>query len=117
MLASRDRFRSLSAALVALALVSGCVFAGTDSPTSASCSDAAAPTAKAGFPASEGGDLVIVGRIETMDDPPIAEAVLIEEGRVTCVGSRDEVMALAGEEVRVIDIGSNVAYPGVIDAH
>ena len=33
-----------------------------------------------------GGSLVIVGRIVTMDEPPIAEALLIEEGRVTCVG-------------------------------
>jgi predicted amidohydrolase YtcJ len=58
-----------------------------------------------------------VGRIVTMDDPPIAEALLIEAGLVTCVGTRDEVLGMAGEEVPVIDIGSNVAYPGFIDAH
>ena len=52
-----------------------------------------------------------------MDDPPIAEALLIEAGVVTCVGTRDEVLALAGEEVQVVDIGANVAYPGFIDAH
>ena len=52
-----------------------------------------------------------------MDDPSIAEALLIEAGLVTCVGTRDEVLALAGEEVPVVDIGSNVAYPGFIDAH
>ena len=52
-----------------------------------------------------------------MDEPPIAEALLIEAGLVTCVGTRDEVLALAGEEVPVVDIGSNVAYPGFIDAH
>jgi predicted amidohydrolase YtcJ len=52
-----------------------------------------------------------------MDDPSFAEAVLIEAGLVTCVGTRDEVMALAGEEVPIMDIGSNVAYPGFIDAH
>ena len=52
-----------------------------------------------------------------MDEPPIAEALLIEDGIVTAVGTRDEVLALAGDEVPVIDIGQNVAYPGFIDAH
>ena len=64
-----------------------------------------------------GGNVVIVGRIVTMDDPPIAEALLVQEGQVTCVGSRDEVLALAGDQVPIIDIGQNVAYPGFIDAH
>ena len=66
---------------------------------------------------SASDDLVIVGRIVTMDDPPIAEALLIEDGTVAAVGTRDEVLALAGDEVPVIDIGENVAYPGFIDAH
>ncbi len=58
-----------------------------------------------------------MGRIVTMDEPPIAEALLIQEGRVTCVGSRQEVLAFAGDGVPVMDIGQNVAYPGFIDAH
>lgn len=52
-----------------------------------------------------------------MDDPPVAEALLIEDGVVTAVGTRDEVLAAAGDEVPVMDIGKNVAYPGFIDAH
>ena len=52
-----------------------------------------------------------------MDDPPVAEALLIEDGLVAAVGTRDEVLALAGAEVPVMDIGQNVAYPGFIDAH
>jgi predicted amidohydrolase YtcJ len=52
-----------------------------------------------------------------MDEPAVAEALLIEAGVVTCVGTRDDVLAVAGEDVRVVDIGSNVAYPGFIDAH
>ena len=52
-----------------------------------------------------------------MDEPPVAEALLIEDGTVTAVGTRDEVLALAGDEVPVIDLGQNVAYPGFIDAH
>ena len=52
-----------------------------------------------------------------MDDPPVAEALLIEDGAVTAVGTRDEVLAVAGDQVPVMDIGENVAYPGFIDAH
>jgi predicted amidohydrolase YtcJ len=52
-----------------------------------------------------------------MDEPAEAQALLIQDGVVTCVGTREEVLALAGEEVPVVDIGTNVAYPGFIDAH
>ncbi|CAN5686435.1 hypothetical protein BH23CHL7_BH23CHL7_13540 [soil metagenome] len=61
--------------------------------------------------------VVLVGRIVTMSSPPLAEALLIEDGVVTAIGSRDEVLALAGDGVSTIDIGPNVAYPGFIDAH
>lgn len=116
--ASRWQFASHAAKSVALALLTGCTLAGTSSPTSPCAgADAPAPNAVPESTGSDGGDLVIVGRIVTMDDPPIAEALLIEAGIVTCVGTRDEVLALAGDEVPVIDIGSNVANPGFIDAH
>jgi predicted amidohydrolase YtcJ len=52
-----------------------------------------------------------------MDDPAIAEALLIEDGTVAAVGTRDEVQSVAGSHVPVIDIGEHVAYPGFIDAH
>ena len=54
--ASRRGFGSTLAALVVLALVTGCAFAGTSSPTSPSCSAerAPAPTATAGATGSEG---------------------------------------------------------------
>jgi predicted amidohydrolase YtcJ len=116
MRAPRGRFTT-SSVLAVVALISGCAFAGTSSPTSSSCADAAAPTAAAGTAGSEGSGLVIVGRIVTMDEPAEAEALLIEGGLVTCIGTRDEVMAHAGDEVQVVDIGDNVAYPGFIDAH
>jgi predicted amidohydrolase YtcJ len=103
----------LWAALVVLALVSGCAPSSTIAPPpTSSASSPSAPSA-----AVSTGSLVIVGRIVTMDDPPIAEALLIEDGTVAAVGTRDEVVALAGDQVPVIDIGQNVAYPGFIDAH
>jgi predicted amidohydrolase YtcJ len=58
-----------------------------------------------------------VGRIVTMAEPPEAEALFIDNGTVAAVGARDEVLALAGDQVPVIDIGQNMAYPGFIDAH
>ncbi len=67
--------------------------------------------------APESGRMILVGQIVTMDHPAIAEALLIEDGRVAAVGTRDEVLALADDQTPVIDIGPNVAYPGFIDAH
>jgi predicted amidohydrolase YtcJ len=114
----RRRFRGPLAAAGVLVIASGCVLAGTSSMPSPSCpAGAAAPSDASGRAASEGGDLIILGRIMTMDEPAEAEALLIQAGLVTCVGPRDEVLAVAGEQVPVIDIGSNVAYPGFIDAH
>ncbi len=52
-----------------------------------------------------------------MDEPPIAEAVLIEDGAVVAVGGRAELSELACDDVPVIDLGQSVAYPGFIDAH
>ena len=67
----------------------------------------AAPSATVRFaaaasppPRSPPGSLVILGRIVTMDEPPIAEALFIEDGTVAAVGTGDEVLALAGDGCR-----------------
>ena len=52
-----------------------------------------------------------------MGEPAAAEAVFIEDGKVAAIGTRDEVLGSAGEDVPVVDIGTNVAYPGFVDAH
>jgi len=104
------------AALVVPALVMGC----TPSTTSSSASPSSpaggspAPSATASATAPGAGSLVIVGQIVTMDEPAVAQALLIEDGTVTAVGTRGDVMALAGDGVPLIDIGQNVAYPGFI---
>ncbi len=112
-------FGSVSAVLFALAVAVSCAPSGAGAPASTSCAagGSPSPTNAASAHESGGGSVVIVGRIVTMDDPPIAEALLIQEGQVTCVGSRDEVQALAGDQVPIMDIGQDVAYPGFIDAH
>lgn len=106
-----------AALVVALGVLAGCVGGSTSTDRSCSADAGTGPSTVAPAAASGGGDVVIVGRIVTMDDPPIAEAILIEDGAVAAVGTRDEVMALACDGVNVVDIGDNVAYPGFIDAH
>jgi predicted amidohydrolase YtcJ len=110
-----SRFRTL----VVLAVVTGCGLVSTTSGTPASCpaGEAGASSLGTATSGSNDSDLLIVGRIMTMDEPPIAEALLISGGRVACVGTRNEVLAAADETVPVVDIGANVAYPGFIDAH
>ena len=102
-----------------LAVVPGCTLSGTSSssqPGSAPSGSSALSAAPS--PALSGaGSLVIVGRIITMHEPPVAEALLIEDGAVAAVGTRDDVLALADDQVPIIDIGQHVAYPGFIDAH
>ena len=113
MIAARTR---LVVGLVVLIAVNGCAPSTTGSP-SPSAGEPAEPSASTSAVAPQIGSLVIVGRIVTMDEPPVAEALLIEDGTVAAVGTRDEVVALAGDQVPVIDLGQNVAYPGFIDAH
>lgn len=103
------RLPATMAMLVGLALLAGCTVPGRSTPTCPS-GDPAATTA-------DGGNLVIIGRIVTMDEPPVAEALLIDGGTVAAVGPRDEVVALACDGVPVINIGDGVAYPGFIDSH
>jgi predicted amidohydrolase YtcJ len=99
--------------LVALVGLAACWPNGSASPSTASAPPSVSPSGSA----SGSGSVVLVGRIVTMDEPAEAEAVLIEDGVVTAISSRDEVLALADDQTKVIDIGQNVAYPGFIDAH
>jgi predicted amidohydrolase YtcJ len=100
--------------LVAALLASGCATSASGSPSPPASNAAPSTTASS---ATGRGSIVVVGRIVTMDEPPIAEALLIEDGTVVAVGTRDEVLARADDQVPVIDIGQNVAYPGFLDAH
>jgi hypothetical protein len=115
------RFRTAAAAFAALALALVACDPGAAGPASpssppSSVTGTASPAATAARP-PRSGSVVIVGRIITMAEPPVAEAVFIDDGVVAAVGGKDEVLALAGAGVPVMDIGENVAYPGFIDAH
>ena len=106
--------RRLASALV-VAAIAGCGPAAAASPAS---SPVAAPSAELASSApADGEPVVLVGRIVTLDHPPVAEALLIDNGAVTAVGTRADVLALAGDQAQILELGSNVAYPGFIDAH
>lgn len=105
------------AALSVMFAVCGCAASGPSLSPSDRGSSAKPSAASATAPAPATGSLVIAGTIVTMDAPSIAEAIYIQDGLVAEIGSRDEVLALAGDDVPVLYIGDNVAYPGFIDAH
>jgi predicted amidohydrolase YtcJ len=70
-------------------------------------------------PRTDRGSIALVdGRVHTMDQTgSIAEAVLIEHGLITLVGSTDEVIAAAAAETPVEQLAGRVVLPGLIDAH
>jgi predicted amidohydrolase YtcJ len=103
-------------ALAVLSVVAGCT--STASPSSVSMNGLGVGPSGAPTAIDSGqGSVAVFGQIVTMDEPAIAEALLIEDGIVAAVGTRDEVLALADDRVPIIDIGRSVAYPGFIDAH
>ncbi|MBF5007337.1 amidohydrolase [Diaphorobacter sp. NR2-3-3-1] len=58
------------------------------------------------------------GQITTLDkSQPIATAVAISEGRFVAVGSDEEVLALAGDGTRKVDLKRKGVLPGLIDNH
>jgi hypothetical protein len=57
-------------------------------------------------------------KILTMDPVrPFARAVAVENGRITGVGSHDEVMAVAHPDARVYDLRGKPLVPGFNDCH
>lgn len=63
--------------------------------------------------------LVLVnGKIITVDsNDSIAQAVAVDAGKMTKVGTDEEVRALIGESTQVIDLKGKTVTPGLIDAH
>ena len=64
-------------------------------------------------------DAIYTGDIITIDDAnPSAEAVAVGGGRITAVGSRDDVLAAArGPATRIIDLDGATLLPGFLDPH
>lgn len=58
------------------------------------------------------------GRITTLDRArPLASAVAVKSGKFVAVGSDAEVMPLAGQQTRVVDLKRRHVLPGLFDNH
>lgn len=58
------------------------------------------------------------GKIYTVDEKcPWAQAICVEDGRITAVGSEEQVRSMAGKGARYIDLNGNFVLPGFIDSH
>ncbi|MEP6821245.1 MAG: amidohydrolase [Chthoniobacterales bacterium] len=58
------------------------------------------------------------GNVYTANDTrPKAEAIAVTAGRISLVGTNDEVQKLADDKTRVIDLNGRTVLPGLTDAH
>jgi predicted amidohydrolase YtcJ len=69
--------------------------------------------------ADEAPELILhSGLIVTLDPAqPLANAVAISDGRFTQVGSGNDILPLAGQRTRVIDLKGRRVLPGLMDNH
>ncbi len=75
----------------------------------------AAPAPKPEVPMDE---VLIVGRVYTLDRPrSTASALLVRGPTIACIGSAADCRRQAGPGVRVVDVGSGAVLPGLADAH
>ncbi|HEU4694004.1 MAG TPA: amidohydrolase, partial [Vicinamibacterales bacterium] len=62
--------------------------------------------------------ILLNGKILTLDaKSSVAPAVAIADGRITAVGSSDDIRKLVGPGTRVIDLRGRTVIPGLIDSH
>jgi predicted amidohydrolase YtcJ len=58
------------------------------------------------------------GPILTIDDEnPRAEAVAVVDGKIVAVGTKSEVLQLADQKTRMVDLQGKTLLPGFVDAH
>ncbi|MBD0709472.1 hypothetical protein BU197_14105 [Streptomyces sp. CBMA291] len=48
---------------------------------------------------------------------PRAEALAVRDGRITAVGTRDEILRLRGRTTEVVDLAGRALLPGFVEAH
>ena len=62
--------------------------------------------------------IFVNGTILTMSGQyPNPEAVLVENGKIAVVGTREEVAAKAGKRAKIVDLKGRTLMPGFVDAH
>ena len=58
------------------------------------------------------------GRVYPMSRPPIDDgALLVEDGKIAFVGSREQLGSAGGRGLRRIDLGKRALLPGLCDSH
>lgn len=76
---------------------------------------------KAGAPPTSGTVPEVIffnGSFTTLDRAnPVASAVAIRDGKFTAVGRNADILALAGESTRIIDLRGRSVLPGLFDNH
>ena len=75
---------------------------------------------QADTPAQPAADLVVTGGpILTMegDQPTIVEAVVVDDGKITYVGTKAEALKRQGADTVLKDLGGRTLMPGFIDGH
>lgn len=75
--------------------------------------------ATSSIPVSSSEKLFYGGPILTMsgNTPEYAEALLVKDGKIRFVGSRQQAQRLADKTVQSIDLKNKILLPGFIDAH
>jgi predicted amidohydrolase YtcJ len=77
-----------------------------------------APASHATTPVLSPQLILVHGRILTVDAADsIAQALAIRDGKITAVGSDEQILKLAGPNTRRIDLHGRTATPGLIDSH
>lgn len=66
----------------------------------------------------QGPTLIVARRVYTLDAKrPIAEAILVDDGRIVAVGTRRALSGASSRPTRVVQIGDAVVTPGLVDCH
>ena len=70
-------------------------------------------------PPDDPADLIMLGGpVITVDaDGRVVDALAVDDGRFVAVGSEADVMAFAGPDTRVVDLGGRSVMPGIVDPH
>ena len=97
--------------ITAIWLLTGCGGKGNENAAATSDSTATAT--------SPGAIMYFNGDIITMegDSAQYAEAIVVKDGKIAFVGSKDEAMKNAGEGHTMVDLQGKAMFPGFIDGH
>lgn len=71
------------------------------------------------FTAAQAPDLIVHhGKVVTVDAQfQLAEAFAVRDGRIVSVGKNDEILKLAGDKTKLLDVGGKTVIPGLCDSH